>query len=514
MEISLFKKWNNRLILFFLAALKLIIHFLTNTRYGLHRDEFLYFEEGKHLAWGFFEVPPFTPFIGAVANLLGGSTFAIRLFPALAGVLIIILACRLVLELGGGRAALWITGLSLVFSPALLGSNTLFQPVSFNQLFWFLLAWQSIRMLKDSSRKNWLLFGGLMGLAFLTKYSVLFYLLVMLLALLFSPHRHKMWDWKFPFAVAIALLILSPNLWWQVDHGLPVVAHMQELRDTQLLHVSWPHFLQSQFRFHFAFSIVWIAGLYALLRYDAYQEFRYLAWTFLGTVLLIGALSGKSYYTAGAFLILFPFGGIFLEKWLAGWQWRAVLASMLLISMPVLPFSIPVLSLAGLKSYISFLNGELGIYYKQRWEDGEIHELPQDIADMHGWPEMVEKVARIYQQLPTSEQEQCMIYGGSYAHAAAINYYGRNYNLPTAQSLNSSYLFWANPNTRFDRQIMVDDVLNLESSWFHHMELVDSIAHPDARDPGYIYWRENPKIDVEKAWHDLVLEERKGRLRR
>lgn len=513
MEITLSKTWKDRQVIIFLAILKLTFHFLTNTRYGLHRDEFLYFDEGKHLAWGFFEVPPFTPFIGSIAHLLGGSTFAIRLFPALAGVLIIVMACRLVLQLGGGRGALWITGLSLTFSPALLGSNTLFQPVSFNQLFWFLIAYQTIQIVNHNSKKNWLLFGGLMGVGFLTKYSVLFYLLVLLMALLLSEHRKKMWDWNFSFSLMIALLIVAPNLWWQWKHGLPVIAHMQELRETQLLHVSWPHFLQSQFRFHFGFSVVWLVGLIGLLRSEQYQKYRYLGWAFLGVIVLIGGLSGKAYYTAGAFLILFPFGGLFLEKWIVQQRWRlALVAGMIIVSLPILPFSLPLLPLKALKSYISVLNNDFGVYYKQRWEDGKYYPIPQDIADMHGWEEMVEKVSKVYQKIPLAERSNCMIYGGSYGHAAAINYYGRKYDLPVAQSLNSSYSFWADPNTKFDRQIMVDDVLNLESSWFSHMELVDSITDPDARDPGYIYWRKDPKIDVEKAWHDLVLEEREGQL--
>ncbi|MBX2873948.1 MAG: glycosyltransferase family 39 protein [Saprospiraceae bacterium] len=509
METTFFKRWKDQQVILFLAILKLTIHFLTNTRYGLHRDEYLYFDEGKHLAWGFFEVPPITPFIGAIANVLGGSQFMIRLFPALAGVVIIIIACRLVIQLGGGRVALWITGLSLSLSPALLGSNTLFQPVSFNQLFWFLIAHQTIQIIREPKAIRWYVLGFLMGLAFLTKYSVAFYLFMLLLALLLSPHRKKMWSPHFLIGVFIALVLVLPNLYWQWENGLPVLAHMRELRETQLLHVSWPHFLFSQFRFHFAFSVVWIAGVIGLFRGQNYREYKYLAWALIGTILFIGALSGKAYYTAGAFLILFPFGGLFLEKWILqpSRQW-GLMVGLFVFSLPVIPFSLPVLSLDSLKAYLSFLNQDLGIYYKQRWEDGQYYPIPQDIADMHGWEEMVQKVSKVYQQIPAAERASCMIYGGSYGHAGAINFFRKKYGLPQAQSLNSSYAFWADPNTQFDRQIMVDDVLNLESSWFSQMELVDSITDPNARDPGYIYWRQTPKIDVVKAWRELILERR------
>mgnify|MGYP000681086498 CR=1 FL=1 len=58
-----------------------------------------------------------------------------------------------------------------------------------------------------------------------------------------------------------------------------------------------------------------------------------------------------------------------------------------------------------------------------RWEDGKYYELPQDISDMHGWEELVQKVSKIYHDLPIQKQQTCMIYGGSYGHAGAINYF-------------------------------------------------------------------------------------------
>ncbi|MDF1864166.1 MAG: hypothetical protein P1U70_05005 [Saprospiraceae bacterium] len=53
---------------------------------------------------------------------------------------------------------------------------------------------------------------------------------------------------------------------------------------------------------------------------------------------------------------------------------------------------------------------------------------------------------------------------------------------------------------------MIDDVRQaLESSFFHEMTLQDSIENPFAREPGYIYYRQNPKIDVTEEWKNLVL---------
>ena len=40
-------------LIYIFCGIKLLIHFLTNTKYGLHRDEYLYWSDGLHLDWGF-----------------------------------------------------------------------------------------------------------------------------------------------------------------------------------------------------------------------------------------------------------------------------------------------------------------------------------------------------------------------------------------------------------------------------------------------------------------------------
>lgn len=62
-----------------LAAGKLALHLLTATGYGLHRDEYLYLEMGRHLAWGYKEVPPLLAPLAALSRALGDSAWAVRL---------------------------------------------------------------------------------------------------------------------------------------------------------------------------------------------------------------------------------------------------------------------------------------------------------------------------------------------------------------------------------------------------------------------------------------------------
>lgn len=499
----------NQLILAFGAA-KLLLHFLTNTNYGLHRDEFLYFDEGQNLAWGFMEVPPFTPFIGALADLLGGSVFAIRLFPALAGTAIVLLAGFLVKELGGKKWAIVFTCLPLVLSVALCWSNTLFQPVTFNQLFWFLTAFWLVKIIKTEEKKYWYCLGITIGIGLLTKYSIVFYLIALLVAVLMTRHR-KLFTTKYPYlAMVIALLIALPNILWQINHNFPVLAHMETLSQNQLVHINWGQYLNSQLTFHFASSVVWIAGLVALFKVEQLKNYRFLGIALILTVLLIGALSGKSYYTAGAFLILFPFGGLFLENLIQKpWIRYTSIAAFIALVLLFLPFSLPLLKMDKMLQYCAFMKDKLGMDAELRWEDGKYYALPQDMADMNGWEEMAQKVAQLYHSLPPERQKTCLLYGGAYAHAGSINYYRHKYNLPKVYSFNSSYIIWAPTEVQFDNQIMIDDTPQTSSNWFQHMVLVDSIQDPYAREKGYIYYRDSAKIDVVGAWREVVLDGKK-----
>ena len=119
-----------------LSLIKLIFHFLTNTNYELHRDAFLYLALGDHLDWSFMSVPPVIAVLGNITRFLfGDSVFSIRLFPALIGAVAIVIIGMIIRNLGGKTWAILLGCSAFILSPAFLRSNTLFQPVSFNQFF-------------------------------------------------------------------------------------------------------------------------------------------------------------------------------------------------------------------------------------------------------------------------------------------------------------------------------------------------------------------------------------------
>ena len=62
-----------------------MIHLLTNSRYGFHRDELQFLSDARHLDWGFVAYPPFTPLVERAAlDVFGLSLVGLRLFSVIA----------------------------------------------------------------------------------------------------------------------------------------------------------------------------------------------------------------------------------------------------------------------------------------------------------------------------------------------------------------------------------------------------------------------------------------------
>src|ERR1051325_3302981 len=84
------------------GALALLVHLLTNGRYGYFRDELYYIACGRHLAFGYVDQPPLSILLLRLSEaLFGDSLFAIRVLPALAGAATVALTGLIARELGG-----------------------------------------------------------------------------------------------------------------------------------------------------------------------------------------------------------------------------------------------------------------------------------------------------------------------------------------------------------------------------------------------------------------------------
>jgi hypothetical protein len=434
---SLFSFSTGWLLIIFFAVAKLLIHLFTYSNFELHRDAYLYYAYSENLAWGYVAVPPSIAVVAKLATLiLGNTTFALRFFPAVIGGMNLIIIGLAVKKLGGKNIAIILVSLAYLLSTSYLHTNALFQPVCFNHFYWLMSGYLILLMVKQDNPKMWLWIAIVFGLGFLNKYSIVFLYTAFAVSLLISKYRYLYLSKYFVTGLVIGAVIILPNIIWQYRHNWPVMHHLGELYETQLVHVRLSDFIIGQFFMNIQALLIWLVAVIVLLFVNNENQFRLFGYLYILIVVLIMLGSGKTYYTLGIYPVLFVFGAYFIEKYIK--KYLIYISGFLVISMFVslyisLPFDgIPITTFEKAVNKGAF-----------RWEDGGYHDIPQDMADMTGWKEIGEKVRDIYLGMDKENRNNCDIFCYHYGQAGAIMFYGKNNNIPQPISFNDSFVFWA-----------------------------------------------------------------------
>jgi hypothetical protein len=286
---------------------------------------------------------------------------------------------------------------------------------------------------------------------------------------------------------------------------------MTALRNEHLVHVNPVNFIIEQLLNPFAGSLLIVPGLLFLLINKKMEAFRFVAIVCLLVVLLLLLLRGKSYYSQGIYPFLIAAGAVFYEIHLQrNWIRYAFLFLLILITVPVLPIAVPVFKADALAAYYSNTEKTTGMTFGRRFEDGTIHSLPQDFADMLGWEELAQSAARAYQMV--THKENCIIYAENYGQAAAVSVLGKKYGLPEAISFNDSFLYWvpdsfAHEITEF---IYINDELGKDvAHLFKDIKITGGISDPNAREYGTkVYLCREPEQSFNNLLAERLREER------
>ncbi len=421
-------------ILVAIAAAVALIHLFTNARYGFHRDELQFLSDAHHIDWGFVAYPPFTPFVERIGlGLFGLSMVGLRLFSVLAQAAVIVVAGLMAKELGGERLAQVTAALAVAFSPLPLFEGTEFQYTSFDLLWWVLIAYFIVRLLKSENPRWCLAIGAAIGLGLLTKYAIAFYIAGILAGLVFTPARRyfaSRWFWA---GVALALLIFLPNLVWLMRHDFISYHFLQHIHARDVGEGRAEGFWKGQFIIcaNLVAAPLWIAGLIGFLRE---RRYRMLALMYLVPLTMFAVGNGRDYYMAGAYPMLFAMGAVMAGRWpnsLPRWGRRTIetvyFAAFALFSLLVCAFILPIASSGPLKQFALAHNG--------------------DLREEIGWDELVRTVAGIRDALPAEQQAHLGITTANYGEYGAIEILGRAYGLPSPIGTTNSEWLRGYPTT-------------------------------------------------------------------
>jgi Dolichyl-phosphate-mannose-protein mannosyltransferase len=418
----------DNLVLFAIAGAIALLHVLTNGRYGFHRDELQFLTSARHLDWGFVSYPPFTPVVERISmSIFGLSMVGLRLFSVVATSTAIIVTGLMARELGGARLAQVTAALCVALSPISIFEGTEFQYTTFDYLWWVLIAYFVIRLLKSDDSRWWVAIGAVIGLGMQTKYTMAFYVAGIVGGVVLSGARKYLlspWLWA---GVGLSILIFLPNLIWQVRHDFISLHFLQSIHGRDVGEGRSDDFLSGQFLIctNVLAAPVWIAGLVGYFRNGRY---RMLAWMYVIPLVLFVVGKGRHYYLAAAYPMLIAMGAVMAARWLASMSKapRRAIAGTFFV---VLSFAgayacallIPLASDGALKKFALEKNGEL--------------------REEIGWDDLVRNVAAIRDSLPPEQREHVGIVVRNYGEAGAIEILGPPYHLPAPISgTNSGWL--------------------------------------------------------------------------
>jgi len=416
------------LMLVGIAAIIALIHVLTNNRYGFHRDELQVLSDARHLDWGFVPYPPFTPFVERIGlAIFGLSLVGLRLFSVIAQAIVVVVAGLMARQLGGRRLAQCAAALAVALSTLELFEGTEFQYTTFDNLWWVLIAYFVIRLLKTENPRWWLAIGAAIGLGFLTKYTMGFYLAGILGGVLLTRTRRDLGSGWFWGGMALGLVICLPNLLWQVRHDFISLHFLQHIHTRDVGEGRANGFLRDQFWIctNLVAAPLWIAGL---LFYLWDRRYRLLAWMYLIPLALYVVGKGRGYYLGGAYPMLMAMGAVAGERWvrsLSQLPRRAVEAAFFTAlvgwGLYMGAMIIPVASGGGLMRFALENNG--------------------DLREEVGWDELAKTVAGIRDSLPPEQRQNVGVAVRNYGEQGAIEILGPAYHLPAPVSgINSSWL--------------------------------------------------------------------------
>jgi len=408
------------------------IHITASGRYGFHRDELLSYSNAMHLDWCYVVYPPLTAWL-ARAELVafGTNLMGYRFLPAVAVCMVSVLAGLMAREFGGGRRAMLVAAVAAGIEGPVCFGGTFFSYMSFDILWWVVVAWATTCLLRTGDRRWWIVIGAGIGLGLLTKYPILFLVAGLLIGMMLTPLRRDLRSGWFWCGVGVAVVMVLPVIIWQFQNHFVAISWMQSIHKRD---VSWgraDHFIPNQF-WNVTSPVtapLWCAGLWFLLAKKAGKPFRVIGWMYMAPLILFALAKGRDYYMAGAYPMLMAAGAMWGDRWISTMSTstqrsvvRGVCISLAIGCAIVFALTLPI--------------APIGSAW-WRFADGANQCFNSEI----GWPELVATVAHVRDALPAGERAGARVLAGDEGMAGAVNMYGRRYGLGDAISgMNSNWL--------------------------------------------------------------------------
>src|SRR6266404_6142947 len=185
----------------------------------LFPDEARYWWWSQTPAFGYSSKPPLIAWIIAVAtNFCGSSEAGVRAAAPVYYAGTALVGFFIARHLYGERVGLW-SGLCLTLATGVVYSARIISTDVALLFFWAVALLAYLKMI-DARGYAWpVVFGLALGFGMLAKYAMIYFLLAIVAVSLIDPAARALWrQLRFWSALAIGLLLVSPNLIWNATH--------------------------------------------------------------------------------------------------------------------------------------------------------------------------------------------------------------------------------------------------------------------------------------------------------
>ena len=436
------------------AAIGVIaLHLATNGTLGFHTDELYYLACGRHPALGYVDFPPIVPLLARLeTGLLGVTPWTLRLLPSLLGGFLVAISGLYVRRLGGSLRLQGIALLAAVAAPFLLGTNWVFQTVTFDQVTWMVSLYWFLCLIIDRRPRYWIYLGITLGIGLEVKYTI---------ARSHRGDRHR--RPSYPFVADGVADEISLDCGRNRPLDLVPESHLadgQWISLTHLHHEPWgsggPVTYLIEFGVYFFFLIpLWLAGMISLFRSRTLRPIG-IACT---VPLLLFLFAGKSYYAAGTIPLALAQGLMAISR-----IKRPRLRSGLQIAVVV----------SCVLEFAAFFFLVVPVTPPDRIHTLRLDTVNEVFADSVGWNDISNQVTTIYRDLPASERKNTVIISAYYGVPGALQIYGNSKDLPVAISPQLSDFYWL-PNNLTATDALMVDYLPSDVAWMCNSPKI--IAH-------------------------------------
>jgi len=194
--------------------------------YNLHGDEAQYWAWSKDLDWGYFTKPPgIAAVIAFFTSIFGDAEWAVRIGSPILHSVTAYVIYQTARKLFSSATGFWAAAIYLLMPGVWLSSNIISTDVPL--LLCWALALNAWVHLRDNA--TWLRavqLGMALGLGFLSKYAMLFFLPALILAVVLdTPTRKALLSSKGLLALAIFAAWVTPNMIWNMNHDFATLTH-------------------------------------------------------------------------------------------------------------------------------------------------------------------------------------------------------------------------------------------------------------------------------------------------